>query len=271
MGDNTESTNDNMVPAEGQINQDELILQQQRQIQQEISETISLVGELDTIQSLHAEYAADEVYLEKIKDLSSKYKFIRRTRPDGNCFFRAFSYGYIEKLLNNKEDFNTFFMLASNSKNSLVQLGFPQFTVEDFYDTFMEVLKRIGETKNVNDARRELHTLFNEQGYSDYMVVYLRLLTSGQLQRDQDFYSCFIEGDRTVADFCHQEVEPMYKESDHIHIMAACSAMNTGVRVVYMDRGNNKQVTEHDLPEGSDPYVHLLYRPGHYDILYPNN
>lgn len=63
----------------------------------------------------------------------------------------------------------------------------------------MDVLKRIGEIKNVNDAKKELHTLFNDQGYSDYMVVYLRLLTSGQLQKDEAFYSCFIEGDRTVS------------------------------------------------------------------------
>lgn len=62
----------------------------------------------------------------------------------------------------------------------------------------MDVLKRINEIKSVEDAKKELHQLFNEQGYSDYMVVYLRLLTSGQLQKDQAFYSCFIEGDRTV-------------------------------------------------------------------------
>lgn len=60
----------------------------------------------------------------------------------------------------------------------------------------------------------------------------------------------------------------MFKESDHIHIMAACAATDTGVRVIYMDRSTNKTVTEHDLPEGSTPSVHLLYRPGHYDILY---
>lgn len=72
-----------------------------------------------------------------------------------------------------------------------------------------------------------------------------------------------------VADFCHQEVEPMYKESDHIHIIAACAALKTGVRVIYMDRGTGKHCTEHDLPEGCVPTVNLLYRPGHYDILYP--
>lgn len=81
------------------------------------------------------EYANDTVYLEKIKDLSLKYKYIRRTRPDGNCFFRAFSYANIEKLIDNPTDFEQFYKLVETSKNSLVELGFPQFTVEDFYDT----------------------------------------------------------------------------------------------------------------------------------------
>lgn len=62
----------------------------------------------------------------------------------------------------------------------------------------MEVLKRLRSKETVEEAKKELHILFNEQGFSDYMVVYLRLLTSGQLQKDQDFYSCFIEGNRTV-------------------------------------------------------------------------
>lgn len=267
---NTDEVNNcENAPREGtQVNQDELIIQQQRQIQQEISDSIPLVGELDEINSLDGEYSTDQVYLAKIKDLQSKYKHLRRTRPDGNCFFRAFSYAYIERLLDNKEEFHLFYKLAESSKNILAELGFPQFTVEDFYDTFMEVLKRVGDVDNVIEARKELQTLFNEQGYSDYMVVYLRLLTSGHLQKEHEFYSCFIEGHRTVGDFCRQEVEPMYKESDHIHIMAACSALNTGVRVIYMDRGGQNNVTEHDLPEGTQPSVHLLYRPGHYDILY---
>lgn len=93
------------------------------------------MGELEPVVSLDKEYATDEVYLGKVKDLASKYKYIRRTRPDGNCFFRAFTYAYIEKLLEKREEFDAFYKLAENSKNSLVELGFPQFTVEDFYDT----------------------------------------------------------------------------------------------------------------------------------------
>ncbi|KAJ2950310.1 hypothetical protein O0L34_g11676 [Tuta absoluta] len=255
------------------INQDELIMKQQREIEKEISESIPLVGDLEELASLEKEYNEDPVYLLKVKDLSSKYKNIRRTRPDGNCFFRAFSYAYLEHLLTNKAEYDKFYEIAKNSKDILVALGFSQFTVEDFYETFMEVVSRVGEQANgkletLDEVRTELHDKFNKQGYSDYIVVYLRLITSGQLQTEHEFYQNFIEGPRTVTEFCRQEVEPMYKESDHIHIIALSNALKVGVRVKYMDRGEGREVIAHDFPEGTAPLVHLLYRPGHYDILY---
>lgn len=101
----------------------------------QISESIALVGEKEPLKSLEQEYAEDDVYLSKAKALAQQYSFIRRTRPDGNCFFRAFSYAYLEKLIENKEEYNKFRDLALKSKDSLVALGFPQFTVEDFHDT----------------------------------------------------------------------------------------------------------------------------------------
>lgn len=101
----------------------------------QISESIPLVGELEDLTSLEKEYNEDPIYLLKIKDLASKYKCIRRTRPDGNCFFRAFSYAYLEHLLKDKEEYEKFYEIAKNSKDILVALGFPQFTVDDFYET----------------------------------------------------------------------------------------------------------------------------------------
>ena len=38
--------------------------------------------------ALENEFSTDEVYLDKIRNLSAKFSDIRRTRPDGNCFFR---------------------------------------------------------------------------------------------------------------------------------------------------------------------------------------
>ena len=39
---------------------------------------------------------------------------------------------------------------------------------------------------------------------SDYVVCYLRILTSGHLQSNADFFQAFIEGGRTVKEYCSQ-------------------------------------------------------------------
>ena len=60
----------------------------------------------------------------------------------------------------------------------------------------------------------------------------------------------------------------MCKESDHIHITALAQALSLSIQVEYMDRGEGGTTNPHVFPEGSEPKVYLLYRPGHYDILY---
>ena len=38
------------------------------------------------------------------QDLSKRYRELRRTRGDGNCFFRAVAFAYLETLLENNAD-----------------------------------------------------------------------------------------------------------------------------------------------------------------------
>ncbi|XP_010725438.1 ubiquitin thioesterase OTUB1-like [Meleagris gallopavo] len=160
----------------------------------------------------------------------------------------------------------------------------------------------------------ELLAAFNEPSTSDYLVVYLRLLTSGCLQRHRRFFEqpslarpprlcrAFHSPAHPPPSPCtsprpvprspkqlhrcawcpppprtplvhspsspRQEVEPMCKESDHIHIIALARALQVPVLVEYMDRGEGGATNPHVFPEGSQPRVCLLYRPGHYDILY---
>lgn len=78
----------------------------------------------------------------------------------------------------------------------------------------------------------------------------------------------------------------MGEESDHVHITALSDALGIPIRVVYLDRSScdtgGVSVNHHDftpvagdLPSASgssekkNPFITLLYRPGHYDILYP--
>uniref|UniRef100_UPI00358E3542 ubiquitin thioesterase OTUB1 n=1 Tax=Myxine glutinosa TaxID=7769 RepID=UPI00358E3542 len=244
---------------------DEAIMAQQERIQHEIALSTPLVSNKVNISFLNKEYTDDDnVYQRKIQDLGSKYGHVRTTRRDGNCFYRAFGYSQLEALMDNPKELQRFKAVAAKSKNDLVALGFPEFTIEDFHSTFMDLIEMV--ERQISEA--ELLAAFNEQNTSDYVVVYLRLLTSGYLQKESAFFEHFVEGGRTVKEFCSQEVEPMAKESDHIHIIALAQALNISIRVEYMDRGDCGGVNQHDFPEGSSPGVFLLYRPGHYDILY---
>lgn len=246
--------------------------QQRREIENDVNESTPFVSEKLPLYCLVAEYNGDPIFTAKIANLTGKYKYIRRIRPDGNCFFRSFAYSFLEYLVTDRRAYHDFQILAESFKDKLIQLGFHSLTLEDFHATFMDVINLVNPD-NVGgtlQAKNKLHCVLNDQEYSDYIVVYLRLITSGKLQEHAEFYQHFIEGNLTIEEFRHREVEPMFKESDHIHIIALCSALGVGVRVEYVDRGENATVKSHDFPEGSQPFVYLIYRPGHYDILYPN-
>jgi len=92
----------------------------------------------------------------------------------------------------------------------------------------------------------------------------------------------------SIDDFCSKCIDPMGEESDHIQLVALTNALRVPVRVVYLDNSqsglqvpNNSGVQDsssasakadvHDfVPDGAaqDISIHILYRPGHYDILY---
>jgi len=250
-------------------NQDELILKQQEAIQKDIADNTKLVSDVLPLQSLEAEFQTDEVFKSKILKLDQKYSRMRRVRPDGNCFFRAVGYRLFERLLEDGDEWERVKAAISPSKEQMVKLGMPEFTVEDFYDNFMETLGTLGGAEKISAS--DLDNTFNDEGVSNYLVVFLRLLTSKQLQMEGEFYRNFMEGGRSVAEFCSTEVEPMYRESDHIHIIGLTAAAGIKVRVVYLDRGSGDEAVHHDFPEDSDPDIHILYRPGHYDVLYPKD
>ncbi|XP_060558518.1 ubiquitin thioesterase OTUB1-like [Ruditapes philippinarum] len=247
-------------------NYDEATMAQLREMEKEIVDNQKLISDRVSFDALSEEYAKeDEIYRTKIQqDLKNRYQCVRKTRGDGNCFFRAFGFAYLEKLLNDRTDLERFRDVAKQSKAELVSLGFPEFTIEDFHETFMDVVTKVENRCSLD----ELLETYNDQGLSDYIVVYLRLLVSGYLQKEADFFGSFVEGGRTMKEFCNQEVEPMGKESDHIHIIALTSSLGVPVRVEYMDRAGTDKCNSHHFPEDSTPLITLLYRPGHYDILY---
>jgi len=176
------------------------------------------------------------------------------------------------KMLNDENEAKRFRKCMEEAKEDMVRLGFPVFTMEDFYDNFVEQIDNLHNLPEDGDKSKKLEELidtFNDEGISNYLVAFMRLLTSKQMKKEADIYINYIDEQVDVAEFCALEVEPMFKESDFVHIHALSKAMNVIVRIVYLDRSVKDDISVHDFPEeSSSPVIHLLYRPGHYDLLY---
>nr|VZI20123.1 unnamed protein product [Spirometra erinaceieuropaei] len=263
-----------------------------------IKESGPLVTEVLPLSTLSVDFSGHDVYLEKLELLKELYVGIRRVRRDGNCCYRAFGFALIEYFLkNNKaEEAKRFMRCCDKCRDTLIANGYTQFTVEDFHEQFTEMVEQFISGKN---SLVDLEELFNNQSYSDYYVVFLRLLVSAYIQRHADFYANFISEGKTVRQFCETEVEPMGLQSDNVHVAAL--ALATGVPICVencqVSGGLNKLVfpatlsstdaatTEGHAMNGTsatstaattttsegvtcDTPITLLYRPGHYDILY---
>ena len=53
----------------------------------------------------------------QICHLRDRYSSVRRTRPDGNCFFRAVAFGYFAKLMEDEQELKRFRKVAEKVKN----------------------------------------------------------------------------------------------------------------------------------------------------------
>lgn len=62
----------------------------------------------------------------------------------------------------------------------------------------------------------------------------------------------------------------MNKECEQVQVIALAESLEVGVKIEYLDGriAPGQDLRSYICPEGATPRVCLLYRPGHYDILY---
>ncbi|CAA7400500.1 unnamed protein product [Spirodela intermedia] len=245
-----------------------------------------LVTVNEPLSTLIDEYQSGSVvFLEKIKIIGENYVSLRRTRRDGNCFFRCFVFSYLEHILEtqDKAEVDRIKGHIQESIKTLRNLQYVDHQFSDFYEIFTELLDGViqGHEKSLSD---ELLLQRCQDGlYSDSAVMFCRCAASAEIQSRRDFFepflAPFIGTSQTLEQFCKTSVEGMKQESDHAHIVALTDALGVPVRVVYLDSSFSgtgpMTANQHDfLPSGASapgekPFISLLYRPGHYDILYP--
>ncbi|KAI9024485.1 peptidase C65 Otubain-domain-containing protein [Phycomyces nitens] len=250
---------------------DEQILMFEQQIKDQEAQKIPLVCQADPIEKLVEEFKDNQPFLRKINNLSKKYDRIRRCRGDGNCFFRAFAFAWFESILSNWENYDAGLAKLKTTPDLLELGGFQKLAYEDFYDVTLEQYELLPQRVTDPDM---LLVSFQSEEISNAIVMHLRFVASAYLRIHSAEYEPFLVTEMiSIDEFCAMHVEAFGRESDHLQIIALTRALDIPVEVVYLDGGAGDNVAVHEFwpdeaEKGQKKPLHLIYRPGHYDILY---
>lgn len=253
--------------------EDAAILAFEQEVRGEAAGAAPLVGPPQALDGLKAQYADNPGFLPKVEALGRRFRAFRRTRPDGNCFYRAYIFGIFEALAGHRERRDAFTSRAKQTLDYCCEVGYERVAIEDFYDEFIACLGRLAAVADRAAAASVLDEILEES--DGYLICWARCLTSAYLKHHQDDYAAFLSSHSSVLEFCAQEVDPMATEADQMQIIALSTYFGVPVNVVYLDQSVGETAAEHLFKEGGDGMssfepVHLLYRPGHYDLIYPH-
>ncbi|KAI8850556.1 peptidase C65 Otubain-domain-containing protein [Chytridium lagenaria] len=245
---------------------DQEILDYERKLKQELTGDQPLVGALTDLTHLRLEYATGSpIFQRKIETLATTHPCMRSIKKDGNCFYELSALRFAMLWRG---------MMGKATRGLLKEGGYDPIVSEDFYEPFREAVG-VGEgAERYEEAAEKLVEMFRTEYTSDTIVCYMRLVTAALLKTNRDLYEAFILDSYPSLDaFIASQVEPMNIESDQIHIVAMSNALKINIKVADLDATdtdlNFHEFSPMDPVVGVEvPTITLLYRPGHYDIVY---
>ncbi|KAI1104046.1 cysteine proteinase [Jackrogersella minutella] len=242
-----------------------------------------LVGDRRPSTIITEEYAkADPIYVAKTLALPQTYSHYRPIQGDGNCGWRAIAFAYFEVLAQRRDMTQIQGELARlTSMNSYIENvgGHSPWLFEDMVSETIDLFNAITTTiSNGQDAMPLVMERFNTPDLSQSIVYHMRLLASSWLKGNYAQYEPWIAGG--VENYVQGTIMPIDREIDHVGVVLLHDVLlkpaSIILEIAYLDRSEGVAVNVHRMPEeanGQDPaalgpMVYLLYRPGHYDILY---
>lgn len=142
----------------------------------------------------------------------------------------------------------------------------------DFVDETMQLCKDIAENIHSPEiATAILETKFNDDS-SMGLLYHFRILAASWMKGHREQYEAFI--DMGVDQYIQTVLDPIDREIEEMGVVLLVEVLLKPVgftlEIAYLDRSALDQVNTHRFNDSTPgrPFMHLLYRPGHYDILY---
>ena len=267
------NTNDNKKLDEEKqkiISEYEMAIEYENSIRQEIEQTTPLISEELPISILLDDYKSNQEYSSSVKEVTDKYKHIRKVRRDGNCFYRSFIYRIFEYICmkNDKSLYEHIIKKISESKELIKKNGYDWDFISDFYNIFyMEFHHCFNslETKGIS-VREYLDNLFSDKEKGNYLIYFIRFCIAAFLKENSFLYEVYVDG--PFENWITREVEAIDHEADQIQIMACVNYFDIGVKIVYLHPYKNEVMKFPEDKSDDQIFIIVLFTPGHYDLLY---
>lgn len=234
-------------------------------------ENVPLVDEKKETSILTDEYKNNADYFNSVLAITKKYKYIRKIKRDGNCFYRAFIYRLFEHISINQDKvlYEKILKKIQESKDLTTNNGFDWIAVEDFYTTFLESFQQIFELKNDYEIRQMLMIYFADREKGNYLIYFIRFCIAAYLRLNKELYEFYIEG--AFENWIVNEVTAIDHEADQIQIMAVVNYFDIGVKIEYLNKERGEVMKFPEDKKDEDFFITVLFTPGHYDVLYEEN
>jgi len=252
------------------MEKERLAVEYENAIKAEIEQTTPLISDELDIKILLKDYEDNLEYANSVKIITEKYKYIRKVRRDGNCFYRAFIYRLFEYICmkNNNKLYNDILKKIEGIKELTGKNGYDWILVEDFYNVFYGEFCSCFNSVNNNgvSVRDYMDNLFKDKDKGNYLIYFIRFCIAAYLKENRALYEVYIEGDFDT--WIRKEVEAIDNEADQIQIMACVNYFDIGVKIEYLNKLKNEVVKFPEDKKDEDIFIEVLFTPGHYDILY---
>lgn len=285
---------------------DDAIVSHEQQIRRDEVESKPLLGPIEDPANLISEYTDNPVFLPKIGHLCQLYSGIRRTRGDGNCFYRSFIASIGEACVKAgvrhvepdtqsastssttaptvaagaaaaaasplQSKYDSLLTRVAAASDLLIALGYPDSTVPDFIDQLLGYIRGWGVSCATIDES-VIAPLASDMGW--WIIYAVRLLCSLEMRSHEDDYLPFVMGTTdciNVEMFCSSQVEGPSMEADQPQAMALARWFGVRLVIAYLDASPGDVCQQITLPDDAPAdaiNIHVLYRPGHYDMAYP--
>ncbi len=155
-----------------------------------------------------------------------------------------------------------FSSLADDCKAS----GYDSFAIDDFFEALVEQLDLLEANPSIEVLESQI---FSDPSVDAYLIAFMRCCCGSYLKAHTEEFQPYVAPNfASLENFIRSEVDPMFRECDQLQVVALARAIDVPIKIVYLDRSKGTPTIHVFGNIDSNPFVAMLYRPGHYDLIY---